>query len=465
MSSSNTSTAVEMRGSAEKSGPPPKQSGLAKTIAKVTQLRPVRAAQRYSRARGALFAGGIAYSALFSIFAALTIAWTVFMATLGNDAQLRSQVIDAINQVLPGVLDDGTNGGLINPDSLVQDTVFTPASVIAALVALWTAISIMTNIRVSVQSMFGIATPGENFVLQKLRDLVGFVAMAIGIVLSAVLGTAAGTLGDTVVAAVGLTGNPVVSFFVRLLGLLVAAGVAALTFAFLFRVTANVRALKRDLWLGSAVGGIAVQIVLTLGTSLVTSSLDNPIAAASATLVTLLLFVNLLCRVLLIVAAFTANPPSPKMPDTPEEVHYNETPNFVTLSAPHTLKWNYQGATGQIQVDDNLDPEADRYSDARDGTSRKYDARPDGAPIPAEKMDAEARRELVAHILDLEEEVVAQRARLGQRPRVDLAEKEYWGRRMVLESRQNRALRGLEPGRQGGMAAKEEGLDHGDNNR
>ncbi|GAB48507.1 hypothetical protein [Mobilicoccus pelagius] len=38
---------------------------------------------------------GIAFSALFGIAAALTIAWTVFMATLGDDPALQSRVVDA----------------------------------------------------------------------------------------------------------------------------------------------------------------------------------------------------------------------------------------------------------------------------------------------------------------------------------------------------------------------------------
>lgn len=410
-------------------------------MAKVMELRPVRAAQRYGKARGALLAGGIAYSALFSIVAALTIAWSVFMATLGGDAELRGQVIGAVNQVLPGILDDGSGTGMVNPDSLVLDSAINPVSIIAALVALWTAISIMTNIRSAVQDMFGIATPAENFAVQKVRDLLGFIAMAVGILLSSVLGTVAGTMGQTILDAIGLGNNPVTGFVLQVVGLLVAAGVATLTFAFLFTVTAHVRALPKDLWLGSAIGGVAVQLVLTLGTSLVSSVADDPLLAASAGLATLLLFVNLLSRVLLLVAAFTANPPSPTMPENPEQVHYNETPNHVTMSAPHTLKWSFQGATGQVQVDPARGPDVDERKDARTGTPRGGDVRPGGRRIAAEHLSAEQRDQLLAEIIPLEEKVVAMRAQLGQRPRIDIAEREYWGRRDIIEERHRDLVR------------------------
>lgn len=415
---------------------PEEPSGAKKVLAKVMESRPVRAFQRYGTARGGLLAGGIAYSALFSIVAALTIAWTVFMATLGGNEALRADVIRAVNSVLPGILDDGSGSGMVDPDSLVLDSIFNPASFIAALVLLWTAVSIMTNIRSGVQSMFGIAAPAENFALQKARDLVGFIGMAIGIVFSAVLGTVAGTMGRTVLDAVGLGDNPVSGFVLRVLGFAVAATVAAVTFAALFRITAIVRPLSKDLWLGSFLGGVIVQIVLTLGTSLVSSVSDNPLLAASAGIATLLLFVNLLCRVLLLVAAFTANPPAPTKPETPEEVHFDETPNFVTVSAPHTLDWQYQGTTGQVEVDPKLRPPAEEpYGDARQGTARATDTRPDGAPIQAEPLTDEQRADLIATLIPLEEKVVGMRARLGQRPRIEVAERDYWARRMEIERR------------------------------
>ncbi len=394
-------------------------------IAAAQETRVARALQRYGKARGGLLAGGIAYSALFSIVAALTIAWTVFMATLGGNADARASVIEAVNQALPGILQDGSGAGLIDPDQLVLDSAINLASIISALVLLWTAVSIMTNIRSAVQAMFGIVAPIENFALQKLRDLAGFAAMALGIVTSALLGTAAGTAGRAIMDALGLGDNPVAAFFVRVGGLLVAAGVATLTFAFLLRVTAAVRPLRRDLWLGSAVGGVVVQVILFLGTSVVSSVSDNPLLAASASIATLLLFVNLLSRVLLMVAAFTANPPAPEKPQSAEEVHFNEQPNFVTLSAPHTLDWKFQDVTGQLDVDESLRPGARTGPDR----PRAGDVRPDGTPIPYEELGWWSRRRALKKAQRHERGAVAERARLGQRPRIEDAEREFWAKR------------------------------------
>ncbi|GAB94909.1 hypothetical protein KILIM_014_00450 [Kineosphaera limosa NBRC 100340] len=415
---SATDTAPEDTRESEESTPK-------KLIETIKESRPVRALQRYGKARGGLLAGGIAYSAIFSIVAALTIAWTVFMATIGGNEELRSQVIEAVNEALPGILQDGSGQGMINPDALVLDSAVNVASIVAALVLLWTAIGMMTNIRSCVQDMFGIVAPVENPVLQKVRDLLGFIAMAFGIVSSALLGTAASTLGQVVIGFIGLDGSPVASFLVRAGGLLAAAAMSAVTFAFLFRVTAAVRPLRKDLWLGSAVGGVAVQVILFLGTSIVSSVSDNPLLAASASLATLLLFVNLLARVLLMVAAFTANPPAPNMPQDPREVHFKETPNFVTESAPHTLHWDHQDVTGQVSVDDTLNPDY-RAPKPGDLNPVSSDRRPDGAPIGDEPIGPLKRLRLNRRAQKLERKAVETRRRLGQRPRIDAAEESYW---------------------------------------
>ena len=390
----------------------------------------MRALQRFGKARGGLLAGGIAYTSLFSIVSALTIAWTVFSLTLGGNPELRAQVIDAVNKALPGILKDGSGTGMVDPDALILDTALNPASIVATLVLVWSAIGLMSNIRSTIQAMFGIVAPAENFALAKLRDLLGFVVMAIGIVLSSVLGAGATSLGAVVLGAMGLGDNPITGFLLRALGFVIAAAVAALTFAFLFRVTAAVRPLKKDLWLGSGLGGIAVTIVLSLGTSIVKSASDNPLLAASAALVTLLLFVNLLAQVLMLVSAFTANPPAPDTPQSPEEVHFKETPNFVTMSDPKTLEWKHQDVTGQIDVDETLRP-GYRKPSGRDRRPGENDIRPDGEPMEVLVSPwsvGRVRRKARRH----ERAAVELRASLGQRPRTEAAEAAYWSKRGVV---------------------------------
>ena len=105
-------------------GAPPEAKGGA--VARVRGVlawwqltRAGRANARFGAAGGGVLTGGIAYAALFSVFAALTIAYTAFVAVLGRDAQLRQDVLRTVSASLPGLVDTGSGDGLVKPDDLV----------------------------------------------------------------------------------------------------------------------------------------------------------------------------------------------------------------------------------------------------------------------------------------------------------------------------------------------------------
>lgn len=305
-----------------------------------------RTMARVGTAKGNLLAGGIAYAALFSLFAALAIGWTIFMAVLGDDEQLRGQLIDTVNRSLPGILDDGSGNGMLRPEDLVQDTALNLTSIIAFLVLLWSAIATMTALKASIRRMFGVVSLPENFVLKKLRDLLGFLVLAVATLVTSVASLAANSLGTLVFDWLGIDG-PFTAFLLRAGTFLLGAAVDFAVFVFLFRWFAGLRVPRRDLLMGAALGGFATAVIRVLGTSVVGAS-DNPLLASATALVTILLWVNLVSRVALIVAAFTANPPAPVVPESAEEVHFDQTPNYVTVSAPHTLAWDHHAATGAV---------------------------------------------------------------------------------------------------------------------
>lgn len=324
-------------------------------------LRLLRAFQRYGVAKGALLSGGIAYSAIFSIAAALTISLTVFMAVLGQNDELRETVFDGINEAMPGILKtDDDPSGLIAPESLIMDTAFNLATFIAMGVLLWTALSVMNALKVSIRAMFGISKLPENFILLKARDLLAFVGLALGVLLGSILTSAAGTLGSTILEFIGVEGT-IAQWSIRIASLAIAFLVDFAVIALLFRYTAGARPPRKDLFLGAALGALGTSVVRFLGTSVLGSVADNPVLAPFAAIATLLLWVNFVTRIVLIAAAFTANPPAPMKITVPESIRANSTPNFVTMSVPETTRWTHEPFTGVVVPDMTRDPDfADR---------------------------------------------------------------------------------------------------------
>ncbi|WP_152187889.1 YihY/virulence factor BrkB family protein [Georgenia satyanarayanai] len=323
---------------------------LAALMSRWEHSRPGRGLARYAKSNGGLLAGGITYSALFSIFAALTIGYTVFMTVLGNNAELRETVLQSVDDALPGIIDTGTNGGLLDPDSLVLSTALNPASIAAAGVLLWTAISVMGALKRSIRMMFGIVAPKESPVFTRVRDLGGFLILGLAVVTTAALGIAAGAAGQWVLDTIGIEGT-FASVALRVLGYLVALAVDGAVYLLLFRVLAGVHVPRRDLLVGALLGAVASTVLRLFGTTIVGGA-DNPLLATAAALITLLLWVNLLARVTLMIAAWTANPPAPPKPGAPSATNFDEHPNYVTLSVPRTLTWDYEATTGTVQADE-----------------------------------------------------------------------------------------------------------------
>ena len=120
------------------------------------EARIVRAGMRYHFGRGGLFSGGVTWSAVISLTAVLTIVVNAARLFLGENPVLLDEGLAAINATIPGLIDDGTNSGIIDPNSLVVDSFWNPITLGSLIVALWTSLSVMAGLRRSIRAMFGL---------------------------------------------------------------------------------------------------------------------------------------------------------------------------------------------------------------------------------------------------------------------------------------------------------------------
>lgn len=320
-----------------------------------TATRIGRANARVGHTKANLQAGGVAYNALFSLFAALTVGITAIMVALASFPEFRDQVIGGIAEAIPGIIDVGS-GGLLRPQDLMMDTALNPTTLIASAVAIVAAMAMMTALKASMRTVAGIVAVPENVVIGKLRDLMGFAVLGVTIILTSVLTVAVQGFGTQVFDWLGIDQSPVARFALTAAAILVTFLMDAALLAFLIRPFASIRAPRRDLLLGAVVGGVISAALRAAGTAVIRVP-DNAIMASATAIVTLLLLVNLLVRMTLMVTAFTVNPPAPILPDSNEEVHFSSVPNYVTVSVPETLEWDHDPATGVLVPDPQLNPD------------------------------------------------------------------------------------------------------------
>jgi len=279
--------------------------------------RPLRAAARFGAAGGGVLTGGIAYTALFSVFAGLTLGWTIAMAVLGGNAELRDSLVRAIGRTLPGLIGSGKDS-LLSTEDLVLSPGLSLAGATSVVVLVLTATLAMSALRKAVRAMFDAPTFGVNALVAKGREVAGAVGMAVVVLLSAVLTTATGAFASWVFEAIGWdTGTGVV---LAILGRAVAFVVDALTFVLLVVVLSDQHPPRRDLLLGAAIAAAGIGVVRFLGASVVAGAADqNPLFTSFAVIVTLLVWINLIARIVLLAAAWTADPPQQTAEDAPGE--------------------------------------------------------------------------------------------------------------------------------------------------
>lgn len=349
------------------------KAGLAALTEAYQRSRPGRALARYTTARGALMAGGIAYTGLFSVFSALAIGLTILMATIGGRPILRQAVISTIDSVLPGVVDTG-QGGMVTVDQLTLDSALNLGSVVAGLVLLYSAVSLMGAIRTALRTMFGMLHPAGGVVAVQLANLLSFVVVMLAVLVTAVASVAttllAGHLGQALSVPPALSGRGA-----QVAGLVIAFLVDAAVLALVITVS-GIRPPRKDLLQGCALGALAFGVLRQLGSTAVGSAADNPLLASFAAIVVLIVWMHLASRVLLLVAAWMSNPPRSVAVDHPDEVHAHERPNYVTQSVPATLAWPRQTLTGSLDADPTEHPEYVPPIPIEDGAQDDDGARP-----------------------------------------------------------------------------------------
>jgi membrane protein len=274
-------------------------------VQRVQRLRPMRVFSSFNGNRGNLLAAGMSYQSLFAIFAALWLVFSVAGIWLTSNPDLLHALIDVINRAAPGLI--GQNGA-VSEDALVRISgTLGWTGIIAAVGLLFTAVGWLDSTRQAVRSMFELGDDPTNFVLQKLRDL----GLAFGFGILLVIAALA-----SLVSASAVTG--VLQFFgvesqtlwaqasVQAIGFLITAVLNAVTLSMMYRVLSHLAIPLRNLVRAAILGGIALTILSTLSGLVLRGASRNPLAASFAVILGLLIWFNLVCRVMLYCASWIA---------------------------------------------------------------------------------------------------------------------------------------------------------------
>jgi membrane protein len=276
-------------------------------VAGVQRLKPVRVVVRYGHDRGPILASGMAYQALFAVFAAVWVAFSIAGLVVSGDSALQQTILDFLADVVPGLVDDGSGSGAIDPGVFEAGWGFSISGVIALIGLLFTALGWLATARDSVRTLFDLPPAPGNVVLQKLVDLGLGVAFAALLVIAAGLSFAGTTATESVLGGLGIDARSVAGLVLsRAATVIVAVLVYAVTLAGLYRLLARVKVPARILRHGVLLGAIALAALTIAGGLLLGGAQNNPLIASFAVVAGLLIYYNLASQVILLVATWMA---------------------------------------------------------------------------------------------------------------------------------------------------------------
>ncbi|MUL39671.1 YihY/virulence factor BrkB family protein [Streptomonospora sp. PA3] len=259
----------------------------------------VRAYERYTDARGDRLAAAVTYYAFLSFFPLLALAFAAVGYAAAVEPQARAYLDEAIREALPGLAE-----GL--PIDEIADA-RTGAGVIGLLGLVYAGVGALAALREALHRVWlKDVGDGPNFVVAKLLDVAVMAVLGLVLLGSVALTSVAQAATHWLLDAVGLEESLIAVAVIRLLGLAIAVAVDTVIFLVVFSRLSGTRRPLRLLWQGALLAAVGFEALKAAAALLVSGTLSNPVYASFAVVVGLLLWINLVMRMLLLCAAWTA---------------------------------------------------------------------------------------------------------------------------------------------------------------
>lgn len=276
---------------------------IAKLTAWALSLRPVRVWFHYLERRGPMLSDSITYRALFSVFAGVLLGFSFASVWLADNPAAWQSLIDAVDAAIPGLLGSGDDG-LIDVSTIEAPAGLTVAGIIGLVGLVGAAIGAIGSLRVALRSLADKVHDDVFWIWVILRNLLLAIAIGGGFVLSA----GATFIGTTFVGAaldwLGISHSGMADFVTRSVSIVVVFLLDMAIVAVAFVSLSGMKAHPASLWSGALIGAIGLTVLQQLSTLFVAGASANPLLASFASLIALLLWLNLSAQVILLASTW-----------------------------------------------------------------------------------------------------------------------------------------------------------------
>ncbi|WP_052745666.1 YihY/virulence factor BrkB family protein [Allosalinactinospora lopnorensis] len=258
-----------------------------------------RAYERYSDCRGTQLAASVTYYAFLSFFPLLALAFAAAGYLAEFNVEARQYMDQALSEVLPGLSQD------LPIDQIAQARV--GAGILGLLGLVYSGVNAVSSLREVLHAIWlKSITDSPNYVVAKLIDTMVMLVFGTVLLFSVALTSVLQTATRWLLNWIDLGEVEVLIIATKAVGLVAAIAVNLLIFLVVFSRLSGTRRSWRLLWRGALLAAVGFEILKALGATLIAGTLGNPVYASFAVLVGLLVWINLVMRLVIFAAAWTA---------------------------------------------------------------------------------------------------------------------------------------------------------------
>jgi membrane protein len=270
----------------------------------------LRAKAHYDNIRGDRHAASLAYFGFLSLFPLVMLAYAVLGYLVEFLPDVRASVTEFLTEQLPGV----------DVEQLARARA--AAGLIGLAGLLLTGLGWVGALREALRAVWCLGPPERNVVLQKAFDALALAIFGLAVLVSLGFSNVATSATEQVLDLVGLAGSGLAGFLLPLVTVTLAMVVDMVVIVVAFTRLPGVTIPPSQLFRGAFVGAVGLEVLKLLGAYLVGHTANNPAYATVAIAAGLLLWLDLIGRLVLHTACWTytgyAGPSPPA--DLPEKV-------------------------------------------------------------------------------------------------------------------------------------------------
>ncbi len=330
----------------------------------------IRAFGRYQADAGDRQAAAVTFFGFLSFFPILALATSILSYALGDEAV--GTVVREVNNYAPGLAEQ-----LGLREILTSNTKAGAAGLIGLVGLLYSGLGWVDALREAIRAVWHHNVKAGNFLVKKAKDVVVLAGLGVTVLLSIAISAATGAFSDSALRLVGLEDNPVATVVATVLGIALGIATSTALFLYLFWRLPKVQSPFRRIVKGALLAGVLFEVLKRVGAFYIERTTENPLYGSFAVIVGLLVWINIVSRMLLICAAWTVTAPydsdiepsgtaSPSaareagIPTEFADTDPDDPPTLQEDGAPSPLAAAVQGAVPSQDVPEGADQQSGR---------------------------------------------------------------------------------------------------------